>query len=590
MTMSNITTPRVRFPLWLKFALLSSLLVTLPVVIIGYRAINRGSTQILKHIRQYHEAMLGDVCYITQQNIKQAEQALRQFSRVLSDPELPIDGKIPLLRFILDSSNIVDFVSVYTPAGERIDVFNKATLSPPEQQLDPELMKAAKENGPALGNALIFASSVRVEMLHPIKTKEGELTGYVQTLFPLSDIQHRVETLNEIHDKWVEQEEEYYVLDQKSRRLVDPDMERSLSLEVFDVGVQLKNDIPQEQKERYFSRSERTDEEGNVLFRTAQFIPNTPWIAAIETPKKNAFKSVIMLQWEVWTTAALSLLASILGSALLATGITRPIKTLVSFAKELSARNFSARVNITSRDELSILGGAMSQAAAELESSEAALKKEVEIRTDLGRYMPKEVVERVVRREQNMALGGEKRQISVLFADVVGFTPLSEKLSPEDSVAILNHLFTVLTEIVFRHQGTVDKFIGDCLMAFFGAPTAQEDHAAKAVAAAEDMIRWLEIGNASWKKRYGITIQLAIGVNTGDAVVGNVGSETRMEYTAIGDVVNVAARLESVARPQQILISKETMLAAGDQFEFLPMGEKSLVGREKMVETFEVVI
>ena len=103
---------------------------------------------------------------------------------------------------------------------------------------------------------------------------------------------------------------------------------------------------------------------------------------------------------------------------------------------------------------------------------------------------------------------------------------------------------------MFRHGGTVDKFIGDCIMAVWGAPSAQDDHAARALAAAEDMMRFLETANEGWQEKYDVEIRLGIGVNSGEAIVGNVGSDKRMEYTVIGDVVNVAARLEAIAAAQ----------------------------------------
>ena len=154
-------------------------------------------------------------------------------------------------------------------------------------------------------------------------------------------------------------------------------------------------------------------------------------------------------------------------------------------------------------------------------------------------------------------------------------------------MAILNQLFTILTEIVFRHAGTVDKFIGDCVMAFWGAPEDQPDHAARAVATAEDMLRWLDVGNEAWQAQYGVTIHLAIGIHTGEAVVGNFGSETRMEYTCIGDTVNVAARLEALARPQQILASRATRDAA-DGADYIPLGTHQVPGRVEPLELFEV--
>jgi len=245
---------------------------------------------------------------------------------------------------------------------------------------------------------------------------------------------------------------------------------------------------------------------------------------------------------------------------------------------------------VDTNDELSILGQALSNAAQELELSDKRIEDEIRIRSDLGRYLPAPLVDRIVEREQDMCLGGERSNITVLFADVVGFTPLAETHSAEEIVTLLNELFTILTEIIFRHQGTVDKFIGDSVMAFWGAPNPTENHAQLALKAAEDMQRWLDIGNEGWKQRFGIEIQLAIGVNTGEAIVGNFGSSERMEYTSIGDCVNIAARLESMARPGQILTTRDTVDAAKGCVQFLRLGNRKIIGRLAPLELFEVVL
>jgi class 3 adenylate cyclase len=165
---------------------------------------------------------------------------------------------------------------------------------------------------------------------------------------------------------------------------------------------------------------------------------------------------------------------------------------------------------------------------------------------------------------------------------------LAESLPPEKVVGILNQLFTILTEIIFRHGGTVDKFIGDSVMAMWGAPDAQEDHAERAVEAAEDMLRWLEVGNATWEMEHGVKLQLAIGISSGEAVVGNLGSRDRMEYTAIGHIVNIAARLEGIAKPNQILLSRETRDRLSEDFEIRPCGTQSFPGSARTVELYEV--
>ena len=158
--------------------------------------------------------------------------------------------------------------------------------------------------------------------------------------------------------------------------------------------------------------------------------------------------------------------------------------------------------------------------------------------------------------------------VTVLFADVVAFTKLAENREPEETVALLNELFTVATEILQRRGGIVDKFIGDCVMAVWGAPHSYPDDAERAVAAAEDLRRWLDTANRRWKTKYGVQVQLGMGIHTGLAVAGNLGSEKRMEYTVIGDPVNEAARLCDLAKStHDRLLASATVVSGAAQAE-----------------------
>ncbi len=180
-----------------------------------------------------------------------------------------------------------------------------------------------------------------------------------------------------------------------------------------------------------------------------------------------------------------------------------------------------------------------------------------------------------------------------MIADVAAFTGFAEGTAPERVVAFLNELFTVLAEVVFRHGGMVDKFIGDCVMAVFGAtPGVAEppaDLCARALAAAEDMHRFVESAAPAWRETYGFEARLGIGVHSGEALVGNLGSEARMEYTVIGDVVNVAARLETLARGGQTLVTAAVAASAGEGFGFNPLGVHPLRGKRAPVEILELL-
>lgn len=185
--------------------------------------------------------------------------------------------------------------------------------------------------------------------------------------------------------------------------------------------------------------------------------------------------------------------------------------------------------------------------------------------------------------------GGKTTNIAVLFVDVRGFTTMSEKLRPEEVVKILNRYLTLISECILRHQGTLDKFVGDAAMAFWGAPLAQEDYVMKAVRAAADMVSGSRVLSEELLEKYGQTVSFGIGVHVGDAVVGNIGcTKLRMDYTAIGDTVNTAARLEANAPGGKIYISRAVADALGDRIRTTSLGGSvRLKGKQ---EGFEVLV
>lgn len=202
-----------------------------------------------------------------------------------------------------------------------------------------------------------------------------------------------------------------------------------------------------------------------------------------------------------------------------------------------------------------------------------------------SRFVNPHVVQELVA-HGGLSRAGESRQITILFSDIRGFTTLSEKRTPQQVVDLLNRYFTLQVEVVFRHGGSLDKFIGDCIMAFWGAPLDDPEHARHAVEAALEMGEVLqrfkqELGEAD------ASFDVGIGIHTGPAVVGLIGSDQRREYTAIGDTVNLGSRIEGLTKGvSRILVSRETMAACGDAFEFKSYGSFKVKGREQEVELF----
>jgi adenylate cyclase len=214
-------------------------------------------------------------------------------------------------------------------------------------------------------------------------------------------------------------------------------------------------------------------------------------------------------------------------------------------------------------------------------------RQEVE-RSNLRRYLPPQVVDLITSKGGSMELGGVLQPVTVLFADIRGFTRLSEQMDAREVVDLLNDFFAVMTAAIFQSNGTLDKFIGDCVMALFGAPIPSDRSPRNALVAAVRMQQQVARLGAERIERGLAPLRIGIGLHHGPAVVGNIGSDERMQYTAIGDTVNIAARLVSRAEPGQILISETMHAAAGGGDLFHDLGLASVKGREAQVRVYSV--
>lgn len=220
-------------------------------------------------------------------------------------------------------------------------------------------------------------------------------------------------------------------------------------------------------------------------------------------------------------------------------------------------------------------------------AEEAAEKRK--ITAAFKKYVAPQVVEEIAKTgNYHIKLGGENRDIAVLFVDIRGFTPMSESLEPEQVVDILNSYLNLTTNAIFSNGGTLDKFIGDATMAVFNAPFDLDDYVYKAVKTAWDIVCGGNAIESKFLEKYGKSVAFGVGVNCGPAVVGNIGCDFRMDYTAIGDTVNTAARLESNAKRGQVLISEIVYEQVKDRVSVEPIGEIPLKGKSKGVFVYSL--
>jgi adenylate cyclase len=207
-----------------------------------------------------------------------------------------------------------------------------------------------------------------------------------------------------------------------------------------------------------------------------------------------------------------------------------------------------------------------------------------------GRYVSPQILDHILAHPEKVRLGGERRDLTILFSDIRGFTSISEASQPEEVVEMLNEYLTRMVDILLKHGGTLDKFIGDAVMGFWNAPADDPDHARHAVACAVEMIEETARLREQWEGEGKAPIRIGIGVNTGEAVAGNIGSERVFGYTVIGDAVNLASRLESKNKDYvtEIIISESTLERMGEGFETVYLDDVKVKGKEKAVKIYEV--
>ena len=265
--------------------------------------------------------------------------------------------------------------------------------------------------------------------------------------------------------------------------------------------------------------------------------------------------------------------------------------------------DFEQVVEVPNRDEFGSLTVNLNKTSAQLatlyrdlETLNSNLQETVERKveeldraSELRRYVSPQLAESILAGDAEVTLGSSRKYLTTFFSDIRGFTELSERMEPEEIVDELNEYLTEMTEIVFRHDGTLDKYVGDAIMVFFGDPVPQEDHAERAVKMALEMRDRIDELTPGWVQRYGEPFVVGMGITTGWVTVGNIGSAVRSDYTVLGNQVNLASRLADRAEGGRILVSERTMLAVEGLAHGTVIDEVELKGVNRPIKIYDIV-
>ena len=298
-------------------------------------------------------------------------------------------------------------------------------------------------------------------------------------------------------------------------------------------------------------------------------------------------------QREIVVSAIVTVLAATLGlgfALLVSGGITRPVRRLLEGTRHVEAGRFDQLVSVSTRDEIGQLSAAFNRMVEQLRRNER-------IRETFGRYIDPKVIEGLIDRPEVAAIDGQRRVMTVMFCDMKGFTSMSEGMTPQGLVKVMNCYLTIMSAPVRAHRGIIDKYIGDAIMAYWGPPFIEEsDQARFACLAAIDMVNRVPALQKQLPELLGIRAipaecDVKIGIATGEVLAGSIGSELMMSFTVMGDAVNLASRLEAVNKVygSRILISQTTAAAVGDALELREIDRLTIIGQRVPQVLFEVM-
>ncbi len=481
----------------------------------------------------------------------------------MNNDRIDIKEKINLISLEISHSDLIDYVIVYETNGKLLDIFiakdHKLPFSSPDS-LSSNIREKLKKNSiwidtpKQLFDSDTYYSSIIIPWMN-----KGELIGYLATYYDLSVLTHIVQQTSEVR---FNDNNHIYILNCFGKSIIglekDDNYFDNMSIQLFESTF---CDFLKSVNTSIAVTNTYKNEDVQML-TSYKTLPDFKIVIGVEQKYKTAFKTITKLQRITLIIAVLSIIIALLVSLLFSRYIAIPLNKLNHLINRLTKeKTFGQTVDIDSNDEISDLADSFNHLSIELDQYSNIIQRDAIIKGNLARFLSPHLVERIITHEDNMPCPNEEREIAIIFADIHDFSFLTEKLHASEVMMILNTYFTRCGEIIFNHNGTVDKYIGDCIMALFNAPYDIDEPAIVATRAAIEICNIMsEISNEykdSLQKAGLVKFSVGIGISYGKAIVGNLGSDDRMDYTAVGDIVNIASHIQGLAKGKnEILVDK----------------------------------
>lgn len=561
------------------------IIALVPILFLGIWAGKSVKNTRLENIQELEEQML---MQLNDRFKKYIDDKIESYRINIADPNVsaigPDQQKFILNSLLLNDNSLQEaaFISV---TGLIENQVSRNNANPVDEQMDlsdDEAYKTAKGSNDYTSDIEFVNGLPWITIASPVVNQQKQIIAILQTKASL-------EGLSEMMASATLGEQGYsYVIDQNNEIIAVSDR-----LDKKIIGEEAKNNILSlsEEKNVVSLDDPLAGMSGKISFISAKKIPVLNWTVMAEWPETDALKIVGRITNSLWLFTFVLLIVVVIISIFFSRALLTPLLTLGKGVATISAGDFSHQLEIKTNDEFADLGRAFNNMAEEINKFHLAQKeKQKHLENAFGQYVGGANLDNILRGEK-VKLGGERKYITVLFSDIKNFTSISESLEPEILIKYLNNYLTIMSDIIIKHGGVIDKYIGDAIVAFWGAPNKMEDHAYRACLAAEEMMMKLKEIQAEWHSHGLPEFDIRIGINSGGALVGNVGSTQRLSYTVIGDMVNLASRLEGINKEYKtrVMISNSTFMEVKDKTTVREVDKVAVKGKVEGVRIYELI-
>ncbi len=566
-----------------QISLVFSLLISFVTLTIGIIISYLYRRSLIEFAENYAIAIAGNVSSEIAEKQNQAFLDLSEIKYIFSSTRLLPDSKLDLVKNKLRKAPYMLFIGIYDTLGAPIDFVTKTKVKPPP--LNIKSMNNKHNRYVRVVRTTDSINSPVMEIITPWKEFSHNM-GFISMGFSMDWLKELLERLSL---QYTGKKYHVFVVDSEGRFIIPQDTFRTTGA-YSELSDAFGKNLVSMMHHRLSVSSIYTNFLGEKVFSTLVTLPSTGMGVIIEQPLAVLYTPLKKIQIISLIIALIAILIALGVARFISIRITLPLKQLEKGMEEVAKANFDYTIKIEGNNEIVRVAHEFNEMARRLLHYKNRLIQETRTRAYLQRYLSLPFLAKLMSDGKNLLEEKPaKHYVTVMFVDVADFTSITFELGAQEVAEYLNEFFKLSTEVIFKYDGVVDKFIGDCVLALFGVPINWQGMEKSAVVAAKEIIKRFQSMEDAFERRFGFPIRVKAGISTGEVIVGNIGAPNRMDYTAIGPTVNLASRLEAIASEGEIIIDEATKRALPEDIKTIFMGEHEIKGIKNRVRLYRVV-